>query len=130
MVARNSYDDPFDDAFDANGILRDGKTMTVGMLMRDSMTPLRRAVAEEAARGYGLINAARHQPGPCFCTDQVANGARAQAYQDAKRELEGAWKKNSMSDREVARVHDTGDPVRDAYLDQVYDLTTAWSRRR
>jgi hypothetical protein len=35
-----------------------------------------------------------------------------------------------MNDREVARVHNAGDPLRDAYLDGVADLTTAWARRR
>jgi hypothetical protein len=38
-----------------------------------------------------------------------------------------AWK-GDVSDCEVARIHDTGDPVRDAYLGSVVDLTTAWSR--
>jgi hypothetical protein len=100
--------------------------------MRDaSLSEVQRAVMrDKAARGYGLVDAARHPPGPCFCADQVANDAREQAYRNAKREVEAAWKTNNMSDREVARVHDTGDAVRDAYLDQVHDLTTAWSRRR
>jgi hypothetical protein len=45
-------------------------------------------------------------------------------------ELCDAWKGNNTNDREIVRVHDTGDAVRDSYLDQVHDLTTAWSRGR
>jgi hypothetical protein len=39
-----------------------------------------------------------------------------------------AGRTNNMNDREVARVHNTGDAKLDAYLDSVEDLTTAWAR--
>jgi len=35
---------------------------------------------------------------------------------------------DGTNDREVARIHNTGDARTDAYLDQLHDLTTAWSR--
>src|SRR6476646_10344383 len=123
-----------DEDFDERGLLKNGRTLRVPLMMRDadSLSEVQRAVMrDKAARGYGLVDAARHQPGPCCCTDQAANDARERAYQEAKREAQEAWKtNNNMTDWEVARVHDTGDPVRDAYLDGVADLTTAWSRKR
>ncbi len=54
---------------------------------------------------------------------------RLEAYADSIRELCDAWKGNTK-DREVARIHDTGDPVADAWLDQVHDLQNSWSRKR
>ena len=41
-----------------------------------------------------------------------------------------AWKPNNINDREVGRVHNTGDAKLDAYLDNVEDLKTAWARGR
>ena len=56
---------------------------------------------------------------------------RAQAYRDSVTEACDAWKTNgNTNDRECARVHNTGDARRDAYLDSVADLTSAWSRGR
>ena len=87
------------------------------------------------------IPAARHQLRPVVLTDQGGRDRKAQAYGTMCAELQDAWKTPSSSavteasnlwktGREVARLHDTGDPVRDAYLDYVADLTSAWQRRR
>jgi hypothetical protein len=73
-------------------------------------------VAGERTRDHAVLTVRDHQ--------------RREARDEYVRQLCDAWKSTSTSDREVARVHDTGDAVRDAYLDQVADLTSAWERRR
>lgn len=54
--------------------------------------------------------------------DHLRNEARA-AWIDA---MQDAWR--GTDNREAARKHNTGDPVADAWLDGVDDLTTSWSR--
>ena len=39
-----------DDAFDENGLLRDGHKIRVPLTMRDAMTPLQREIATKRAR--------------------------------------------------------------------------------
>ena len=58
--------------------------MRVPMMMRDGMSDVQRAVAEDAvARRFGLRHALDlHQPGPRFCTDAAANDAREPAYRE------------------------------------------------
>ena len=138
-----SYDDD-DDTFDENGLLRDGHRSRVPMMLRDadSLTPLQHAVAQDAvARRFGLRDGNDlYAPGPRYCTDAAGLERKARAFAEMCDELQNAWKTpsvasagwktNNTNDREVARVHDTGDAVRDAYLDYVADLTSAWSRRR
>jgi hypothetical protein len=130
---------------DDDDVLRDGQTLRVPLMMRDGMSPLQRPVAEDkAARGVtvvdGLGRPAGHRPGACYlrtvphtvdhAVAVTREHLRREAYADAVTEASNAWKSNDINDREVARVHDTGDAVRDAYLDSVADLTTAWSRKR
>src|SRR4051794_12680224 len=43
-------------------------------------------------------------------------------------ELCDSWKSTGTYEREVARVHDTGDARTDAYLDRKYDLENSWHR--
>jgi hypothetical protein len=143
-----SYDDDDDDQdpFDQNGLLRDGRRLRVPMMLRDadSLTPLQRAVAEDAvARRFGLRHAADlHAPGPRYCTDRAGLERKARAYAEMVEDMTNAWRTpaahhgvtdasaRKTNDREVARVHNTGDAKRDAYLDYVADLTSAWQRRR
>ena len=114
------------------------------LMMRDGMTEMQRAVAEDkAARGVtvvdGLGRPAGHRPGACYlrtvphtvdhAVAVTREHLRLEAYADSIRELCDAWKGNT-NDREVARIHDTGDPVADAWLDQVHDLQNSWSRKR
>ena len=147
-----------DDAFDENGLLRDGGTARVSMLMKDADAFLVPAVMKDDegkdvhleswqrnvlyAHRLGLNDSLDlHRPGPRFCTDAAALEAKEAAYQQMKRELQDAWHpapaaaasgddviRVYTNDREVARRHNTGDAVRDAYLDSVADLTSAWSR--
>jgi hypothetical protein len=69
----------------------------------------------------------------------AAEGRRIkqEAYDAMCRDMVNAWKnprapawKGNTNDREVVRKHNTGNPIADAYMDQLDDLTTAWSRKR
>jgi hypothetical protein len=53
---------------------------------------------------------------------------RRQAHADSIREMCAAWRGNHRDLHEVARLHNTGDAKRDAYLDSVSDLENAWHR--
>jgi hypothetical protein len=137
-----------DEGTDERGLLRDSYRLRVPLMMRDGLSGVQRAVAEDAAaRRFGLRNALElHQPGPRFCTDAAANDAKRQAYLDSVRDLTEAWRRppadpaahhavrdafaRKTNDREVVRVHDTGDAKRDAYLDQKHDLENSWHGHR
>jgi hypothetical protein len=84
---------------------------------------------------YG--QAAGYRPGPCYAKPAAAGTAdaavqvtaramRDEARRDAVVDASSAWRGNA-GDREVARVHDTKDELANAWLDQVADLTSAWS---
>ena len=87
-------DDDDDDAFDENGLLKDGRRMRVSMMMRDSTSDVQRAVAEDAvARRFGLRHALElHQPGPRYCTDAAGQRRARQAYQEMCDDLQNAWR--------------------------------------
>jgi hypothetical protein len=65
-------------------------------------------------------------------TDDAAQATREfnrqAAYADGIREMCDAWRGPNRDLYEIARIHDTGDAKRDAYLDSVYDLQNAWHR--
>ena len=137
-----------DDDLDERGLLRDGRRIRVPMMMRDSadgLTDLQRSVRDHFAPArvvdaFGNSGLALHKPGPRYLVagagtvdhakQMMADHMRREARDQYVADLQDAWKGNNTNDREVARLHDTGDPVRDAYLDQIHDLTTAWSRKR
>ena len=139
-MARQNYEivdrvgNPVDD-----DILPDGGRLRVPMMARDGLSDIQRGVIEDKMCRFD-DSAARHQPGPVY----YDRSAAMEAYERAKAEAQDAWrtpsapaadhavteaKTDNMNDREVARVHDTGDPVRDAYLDGITDLTSSWQRR-
>ena len=139
--------DTDDDLFDERGLLRDGRRIRVPMMIRDAdgLTDLQRSVRDHFALAmvvdaFGDAGAGLHRPGSRHLVagagtvdhakQMMADHMRREARDQHVADLQDAWKGNNTSDREVARVHDTGDAVRDSYLDQVHDLTTAWSRRR
>jgi hypothetical protein len=139
------YDD--DDNLDENGLLKDGRSVRVPMMMRDAdgLTDLQRSVRDHFAPArvvdaFGDAGAGLHRPGSRHLVagagtvdhakQVMADHMRREARDQHVADLQDAWKGNNTNDREVARVHDTGDAVRDAYLDQVADLTSAWERRR
>ena len=145
-MPKQLYDD--DDNLDENGLLKDRRSVRVPMMMRDSadgLTDLQRSVRDHFAPArvvdaFGDAVLACISPGARYLVagagtvdhaDQVMRDhMRREARDQYIADLQDAWKGNNTNDREVARVHNTGDAVRDAYLDQVHDLTTAWSRKR
>ena len=87
----------------------------------------------------GLGRLAGSRPGHCYLhsgaktTDHAVQITAEMNCRNARdemiQEMTDAWRQRAnTSDREVARKHRTGDAVRDAYMDQLADLTTAWSR--
>ena len=97
---------------DDDGVLRDGQTLRVGMMMRDGLSPLQRAVAEDkAARGVtvvdGLGRPAGHRPGACYlrtvphtvdhAVAVTQEHLRLEAHADSIRELCDAWKGNNKT---------------------------------
>jgi hypothetical protein len=139
------YDD--DDNLDENGLLKDGRSVRISMMMRDSddrLTELQRSVRDHFAPvtlvdSFGNSGLALHKPGARYLIAGAGTGdharlvtadaIRADAYADSVRAACDAWRGPNASDREVARVHNAGDARTDAYLDSVADLTTSWSRR-
>jgi hypothetical protein len=53
---------------------------------------------------------------------------RREARDEYITELCDAWKGDNTNDREVASKHDTGNPIADAWLDQLDDLQNSWAR--
>jgi hypothetical protein len=131
---------------DDDEVLRDGGTVRVPMMLRDGSTveleDWQRNVIY--AHRFGLDDRlALHKPGQRFCTDQVANDAREEVYQDEKRKLQDAWRQpvgdaapppiesraNMTDARSVPRTMSLADAqaIRDAAYEQsVRELTEAW----
>ena len=135
------YDD--DDNLDENGLLKDGRSVRISMMMRDSadgLTDLQRSVLDHFAPArvvdaFGDAGAGLHRPGSRYLVagagtidhakQVMADHVRREARDQYIAELQDAWKGNN-TDREVARIHNTGDARTDAYLDQKYDLENSW----
>jgi hypothetical protein len=135
--------DTDDDLFDERGLLKDKRSVRVPMMMRDSaddLTDLQRSVQDATAPlrvvdAFGNSGLALSRPGARYLTagtrttDHAAlvmrDHLRREAYAESVRQLCDGWKGNN---NEVAPIHNTGDARTDAYLDQLHDLTTAWSR--
>ena len=88
-----------DDAFDENGLLRDGHKTRVPLTMRDAMTPLQREIATKRARvtdGNGNCDEfAFSRPGWRILADASVNDARAAreaAYQEYVDYITNAWR--------------------------------------
>ena len=77
---RRGRDVTEDEALDADGILRDGFSVSVPMTMRDSV---QRAVAQNLHDGHGNRDMVGHRPG--FIMDANANDARQRAYDEYDR---------------------------------------------
>ena len=132
-----------DDALDENGLLKDGRIVRIPMMMRDSadgFTDLQRSVRDATAPlrvvdAFGNSGLALSRPGARYLTagtctpDHAALVMRDHLRREARDQyiaaLQDAWKGNN-TDREVARIHNTGDARTDAYLDQKYDLENSW----
>ncbi len=85
-----------DDAFDENGLLRDGHKMRVQQTMRDAMTPLQSKIATKRARltdGNGNSDVcALSRPGVRLLADASVNDAREAAYQEYLDYMTNAWR--------------------------------------
>ena len=135
-----------DDNLDENGLLKDGRSVRVPMMTRDhdaGLTELQRSVRDHFAPvtlvdSFGNSGLALRKPGARYLIAGAGTGdharlvtadaIRADAYADSVRAACDAWRGPNASDREVARVHNTGDARTDAYLDQKYDLENSWHR--
>jgi hypothetical protein len=90
-----------DDAF-ADDILKDGRSFRVPMMMRDSLSPLQRAVAAESAQHWScdkpLITDASggtiglHRPGYRISANDAARTARDEAHAEYEKTLTDAWR--------------------------------------
>jgi hypothetical protein len=122
--------------------LKDGERMHFSMMTMDSeVLPARDAGTTAPLRVvdvFGNSGLALNKPGSRYLTagkhtpDHAAlvmcDHQRREARDEYVQQLCDAWKSTGTSDREVARVHRTGDAVRDAYLDQKFDLENSWHR--
>jgi len=129
-----------DDALDENGLLKDGRIVRIPMMMRDSADGVTDLVRDATAPlrvvdAFGNSGLALSRPGARYLTagtrtpDHAALVMRDHLRREARDQyvaaLQDAWKGNN-TDREVARIHNTGDARTDAYLDQKYDLENSW----
>jgi hypothetical protein len=147
-MPKRQHDADDDDMFDERGFLKDKHSVRVPMMMRDSadgLTALQRSVRDatgplRVVDAFGNSGLALCRPGLRYLTagkhtpDHAALVMRDHLRREARDEyvqrLCNAWKGTGTNDREVPRIHNTGDARTDAYLDSVADLTTAWSRGR
>ena len=139
-MPKRQYDTDEDDMFDERGLLKDQHSVRVPMMMRDGLTDLQRSVRDATAPlrvvdAFGNGGLALNKPGARYLLagkhtpDHAALVMRDHERREARDEyvhrLCDAWK---GTDREVARMHNTGDARTDAYLDQKYDLENSWHR--
>ena len=110
---RHNEDDDEDTPFDADGILKDGRSARVALFMRDSMSPLQRAVmqdAQEAGRDRILSNAmdartqvvdafgngglALQRPGPRYLSspEHSTRDEIERAYREREQQDSNAWR--------------------------------------
>ena len=143
MTKRKRYEDDDDD--NVLRTLKDGERMHFSMMAMDSggeVLPGRDTVDATAplhvVDAFGNSGLALNKPGARYLTagkhtpDQAAllrhDHPRREARDEYVQQLCDAWKSTGTSDREVARMHNTGDARTDAYLDQKYDLENSWHR--
>jgi hypothetical protein len=141
-----------DDDFDERGVLKEGRTLHVGMQFMDSMSraiatdstmrKVRDAITHDTSAtvvdAFGDSGLALNKPGSRYLTaghrsiDHAVQTTREyerwQAYADCVQATCDAWRGNNRDLHEVPRIHNTGDATRDAYLDSVSDLVNSWHR--
>jgi hypothetical protein len=96
MTRQQRRIDDDDSPFDARGVLRDGATARVPMMLRDAaLTPLQRAVAQNVHAtlhdGRGNRDVVGHRPGH-IVSDAVNTDAIEEAYRLRDAEDRNAWR--------------------------------------
>lgn len=87
------HDEDFDDdPLDENGLLKDGCSIRVPLMMRDSLTPLQRAVAGARLLHDGGDPLSFNRPGFRMLVDALARDASEEARAASIREMCDAWK--------------------------------------
>jgi hypothetical protein len=127
---------------DDESILKDGERLRVSMMMRDSMSPLQRAIAQDnhetgrdkilrdaieiktapmVTDAFGDSGAGLHRPGYRF--GHMQRTVVDQAYQQHDQEESRRWQGSA---REIPVKVITGDARMDAYLAREEHDTNAW----
>jgi hypothetical protein len=117
-----------DDDFDENGVLKDGRSIRVPMMMMDAV---QRGVAQLHDGRGGPVG---HRPGFAVTTDATALDAKEEAYADYHADLVSAWKRDSPPaghDPPSAKQDalPAPDGRRDPYDEYDCTITDAWSAR-
>jgi hypothetical protein len=124
-----------DDDFDENGLLRNGRSARVGMMMRDSSDAERLTIVD----AFGCGGAALHRPGPRYAVQGAGTTDPAPTHSDAthadvrdetyrQHNAEEARRWWQGTDREVPVKRVTGDARLDAYQDRDEHDANAWRR--
>jgi|ERR1019366_5313085 hypothetical protein len=130
------YDD--DDDFDENGVLRDGRSIHVPLMMCDSIQRevARHGLATRLHDGRG--GPVGHRPSFVYSTDASLNDAREEAYRLYDQEMGERWRhgdaggefhsqrEQGSNPRELPLKRFTGDARTDAYLSREEYDTNAW----
>jgi hypothetical protein len=141
QMTRRYEDFHEDDAFDDNGLLRDGHKIRVPLTMRDAMTPLQREIATKRARltdGTGNYSKlAFSRPGWRMLADASVNDARETAHAEYLADLTTAWRRGAGKEEVVSDVPKTSGndamPVSDietAYRLYAEEISQAWKKPR
>src|SRR5262245_18391304 len=140
-MPKRQHDTDDDDMFDERGLLKDRRSVRISMMMRDSADGLTDVVRDATAPlrvvdAFGNSGLALSRPGARYLTvgtrtpDHavlvVRDHERREARDEYIQQLCDASKSTGIHDREVARIHNTGNARTDAYLDQKYDLENSW----
>ena len=98
-----------DNAFDENGLLRDGHKIRVPLTMRDAMTPLQREIPTERARiTDGTGNYRFSRPGWRMLADASVNDAREAARREYLDYITNAYKEPQRMRDQDTRAAEPG----------------------
>jgi hypothetical protein len=137
---RRLDDDDDYEIINGHPVLKDGRRARFGIMMRDGMTPLQRAIAEAATGaslhdGHGGTAMLGRKPG--WVTTVEAEKIRRDAYEASKAALQDAWRTPAAPSvrSDAAPPPDPRQPIsfsdsqkiRDtAYLEMCHELANAW----
>ena len=109
-----------DDDFDENGILKDGRSLRVPMMMMDGSARF------HDGRGAPV----GHRPGFVMTTDAAVRDAKMAAYDEYESEISSAWKQAAPARRPAQEdALPTADERQRVYADYDRAVTDAWRAR-